>query len=274
MFFSKCRCCPKSLSKSNLAVSIFSISNFRLNGHLPQNAEGPFNSYCLKRKYSINSQNLSCLQHQARSFYLLRDPSYYWYEVMENSKEHARGIKRKFSDLLNVVKNEISPKPPPPANTESQGLCARTIPLPETPSKYRKSLKPFINECSCIKESGLMSIPARPKDYERLAAFKELEEVNKNKNNFARSHHSNNVTGMILKRNAISYYTEKPAYFSTSAPYEVPGLKTDLLTIKVPHKPSPIKFLQFSDSDTQFSPKQRPKKEIYFTPKRLRKYPD
>lgn len=228
--------------------------------------------------YRINVQNLSftsAKQHQVRSFYSIRDPSYYWYEVMENSKQQARGLKRKVSDLLNVVKSEISPKEPPSPITECEScvsLCARTIASPEIPSKYRKSLQPYVAESNFIKESRLMTIPARSIDYDRLTASKELDEVNQTKQNFARSLHSKNVTGMMLKDDGISYYMTTPVFYSSSDPYEIPGLKTELLTIKLPHKAVSNISHHFSDSDTHYPKKTN--REIYFTPKRLRKYPD
>ncbi|KAL5276873.1 hypothetical protein ACFFRR_002216 [Megaselia abdita] len=257
MFISKCRCCSKF---------------YRTN---PANEGSPFNTCCMKRKNKINVQNSSLnstKQHQVRTFYAIREPSYYWYEVLGSSKEQARGLKRKVSNLLNVVKNELTPKAPD--NEASVSLCSRTIPATEVPSKYRKSLKPFVTDSSFIKDSKLMDMPPKPKDYERLIALKELDEVNRVKRQFASSLHVRNVSGMLLRSDGISYYSEKPTFYSSSDLYEVPGLKTDLLKKKVPYKRSIDRqnITNVTDSDTQYSKKT--KKEIYFTPKRLRKYPD
>lgn len=190
---------------------------------------------------------------------------------MENSKEQAKGIKQKVTDLLKVVKDEISPKdaPAPPENVSSVSLCARTIPYTEAPPKYRKSLKALVCDSSFIKESRLMDMPAKPRDYDRFVALKELDEVNQVKKQFASALHLKNVSGMLLKADGISYCMQKPNFYPSSDLYEVPGLKTELLRIKVPF---PRRILQATDSDTEYSKKT--KKEIYFTPKRLRKYPD
>lgn len=233
---------------------------------------------CLSdRKIKIIHQNLPRLQHQVRTLHSLRNSSYYWYEVMRNSREQAtKGFKRKISDLLNVVKKDnYSPKDPEAELDNGQfriGLFARTIPAAEVSAKYRASLKPTIGESEVIKQSNLMSIPLKPKDFQRLMHKKEMEEYNQAKRQFAHCLHTKNASGMTLKSDGITYFMEKPQFFPSSDLYEVPGLKTDLLKVRMPHKKAVDLVYRVPDPDYQYT--KRATKEIYFTPKRLRKYPD
>lgn len=261
MFISKCRCCPKSFSRNNYAVSVKSTC-FQPNRFI---VVSNLSTHCLKRKNKFYIPLVTLAkQHQIRT---------YWYEVLGNSKEQARGIKRKVSDLLDIVRSEIASKPSEPDYEPSVvSLCARTIPAAAVPLKYRSSLKPTVTESSFIKDSQLMEIPPKPKDYQRLLTLRELEEVNRVKRQFATSLHMKNASGMSLKSDGISYYMAKPQFYPSADLYEIPGLKTDLLRVKVPYKADTNSIPRVTDSETHYSKKT--KKEIYFTPKRLRKYPD
>lgn len=227
--------------------------------------------------YRINSKHLSftsAKQNQARSFYSVREPSCFWYEVMANSKAQAKGLKRKVTEMLNVTKSAANPASsgyadPSCENESSVSLCARTIAIPEIPSKYRKSLKPLVvnDSSSFIKESHLMDIPSKSRDYDRFNSLREMDEMNQVKKKFANSLHIKNVSGMMLKADGFSYYMHKPSYYTMPEPYEIPDLKSDLMKMQVARK---TRKLRLSSSDTG----KKNKKDNIFTPKRLRKYAD
>lgn len=99
----------------------------------------------------------------------------------------------------------------------------------------------------------------------KLDFLKEVDEVNQVKKRFANNLHLKNVSGMLLKADGISYYMHKPSYYTFPEPYEIPGLKTDLMKVEIPNRT--YRSRQFN-SDSQSS------KQKDFTPKKLRKYPD
>lgn len=197
-----------------------------------------------------------------------------WYTALINPKQQIRNVSRKLSDLLNIVKNDImqdqSISVDNPEATTSSDLKPRSIPAVKVPLKYKLALEPYVSESNFIEESKLMDMPPKPKDFDKMMRVQKTAEVNRVKQQFVDSIHIRSSAGITLRPDGCSYYMDRPHFFPSSDLYEVPGLKSELMNVRVPYKidaktKAPIDYTNDFD--------KREFREIYFAPKRLRKYP-